>query len=70
MNSSSLGQEPALHAFRELVHSEVYAVLLGHMSGMGFGTNTLSYHGSEITQTSILKASLGYSPPWSNPKME
>lgn len=68
----NLGQEPALHTFRDLVHSEVYAVLLGHMSGMGFGTNnTLLYHGSEITQTSLLlKASLGYSPPWSNPKME
>lgn len=33
MNSSSLGQEPAPHTFRELVYSELYAVHLGHWDG-------------------------------------
>lgn len=64
MDSSSLRQEPALHTFKEPVHSEVYVVLVGHMSGMGFGANSLSCHGSEITQTPVLKTGLGHSPPW------
>jgi hypothetical protein len=65
VSSSSLRQEPALHTFKELVHSEVYAVLLGHMSRMGFGINTLACHGSETTQTPVLQACRGQTPEWS-----
>lgn len=69
VNSSSLRQEPALHTFKGLVHSEVYAVLPGHLSGMGFGASTLSCRGSEITQTPVVKAGLGLLPAWSHRKM-
>lgn len=59
---SSLRQEPALHTFKGLVHSEVEAVLLGHISGMGIGVNTLACHGSESTQTPVHKACRGQTP--------
>lgn len=52
---SSLRQEPALHTFKGLVHSEVYSVLLGHTSGMGIGVNTVACHGSETKQTQYTK---------------